>query len=72
MDHDLITEVLYMLGGVVAGLALGWVLAMFGVDNVLIRGIMELTGKTISNAGYYTIFAFIGAIGGAITDLKQK
>jgi len=61
-----------MLGGVLAGLAMGWFLAMFGVNDLLIKGVSELTGKTISNAGYYTILAFIGAIGGAINDFRQK
>jgi hypothetical protein len=61
-----------MLGGLLVGLVIGWVLAMFGVNDLLIQGISELTGKTISDAGYYTILAFIGAIGGAITEYKKR
>ncbi len=61
-----------MLWGVVVGLFVGWILAMFGVNDLLIRGVFELTGRTITDAGYYTILAFIGAIGGAINDSKQK
>jgi len=62
----------YMLGGLLIGLVVGWILTIFGASNLLIQGISELTGKTISEAGYYTILAFIGAIGGAITDYKKR
>jgi len=61
-----------MLWGIIVGLAVGWILEMFGVNDLLIQGVLELTGKAISNAGYYTILAFIGAIGGAINDFKQR
>jgi len=61
-----------MLGGLLVGLVVGWILAMFGANDLLIQGVSELTGRTISDAGYYTILAFIGAMGGAITDYKQK
>ncbi len=55
-----------MIGGLIGGLIVAWLLSIFGVDNFIIQGLNELTGSTISNAGYYTIFAIIGTIGGAI------
>jgi hypothetical protein len=61
-----------MLGGLLVGLAVGWILAMFGANDLLIQGVLELTGRTISDAGYYTILAFLGAIGGAINDYKRR
>jgi hypothetical protein len=47
-----------MLGGLLVGLAVGWILAMFGANDLLIQGVLELTGRAISDAGYYTILAF--------------
>ncbi|NLA84236.1 MAG: hypothetical protein GX197_01605 [Firmicutes bacterium] len=61
-----------MLGGLLVGLAVGWILAMFGANDLLIQGVLELTGRAISDAGYYTILAFLGAIGGAINDYKRR
>ena len=61
-----------MLGGLLVGLAVGWILAMFGANDLLIQGVLELTGRAISDAGYYTILAFLGAIGGAINDYKSR
>jgi hypothetical protein len=54
-----------MLFGVIVGLAAAWFLTMFQIDKLLIEGITELFGKEIGISGYYTIFAFIGLIGGA-------
>lgn len=54
-----------MLLGVIIGLIVAWILTMFEVDQLLINGITELFGKEIGVSGYYTIFAFIGLIGGA-------
>lgn len=53
-----------MLGGLVVGLIVGWIVSLFGGDHLLIRGIQELTGNTITSAGYYTIFAIVGLLGG--------
>ena len=61
-----------MLWGMIVGLVVGWILARLGVNDLLIQGVLELTGRAISNVGYYTILAFFGAISGAINDLKQR
>lgn len=53
-----------MLSGVIIGIIVAWVLTIFEVEQLLIRGVVELFGKEIGISGYYTIFAFIGLIGG--------
>ncbi len=58
-----------MLGGLVVGLIVGWIVSLFGGDNLLIQGIKEITGNSITSAGYYTIFAIIGLLGGV---MKRK
>lgn len=55
-----------MFSGIVGGLFVAWFLSLFGVNNIIILGLHELIGITISNAGYYTIFAIIGAFSGVI------
>jgi len=53
-----------MLGGLVVGLVVGWIVSLFGGDVLIMNGIHELTGNSVSSAGYYTIFAIIGLLGG--------
>ncbi|WP_409227001.1 hypothetical protein [Gudongella sp. SC589] len=53
-----------MLGGLVVGLVVGWIVSLFGGDVLIMNGIRELTGNSVSSAGYYTIFAIIGLLGG--------
>ncbi|NLB89050.1 MAG: hypothetical protein GX790_07480 [Syntrophomonadaceae bacterium] len=55
-----------LLAGLIFGLIIGWFVSLFGGDTLIIQGVFELTGKEISSAGYYTIFALLGLIGGAI------
>lgn len=55
-----------LLAGLVFGLIVGWFVSLFGGDALIIQGVLELTGKEISSAGYYTIFALLGLLGGAI------
>lgn len=55
-----------MLGGLIVGLIVGWFVSLFGADDLIIQGVFELTGKPISIAGYYTIFALLGLLGGAL------
>jgi hypothetical protein len=40
--------------------------SLFGGDVLIMNGIQELTGNSISSAGYYTIFAIIGLLGGVM------
>ncbi|NLY71077.1 MAG: hypothetical protein GX076_05280 [Clostridiales bacterium] len=55
-----------LLLGLIFGLIVGWLVSLFGGNTLIIEGIYELTGKEISSAGYYTIFALLGLISGAI------
>ncbi|HQD41748.1 MAG: hypothetical protein GXY97_02070 [Clostridiales bacterium] len=50
------------------GLIVGWLVSLFGGDILIIQGVSELIGREISSAGYYTIFALLGLIGGIIKD----
>lgn len=51
-----------MLLGLISGLIVAWLVSIFGGDLLIIQGVFELTGKQISIAGYYTIFALVGLI----------
>ncbi|NLW24423.1 MAG: hypothetical protein GXY91_04165 [Clostridia bacterium] len=55
-----------MVIGLVFGLIVGWFISLFGANTLIIQGIFELTGKEISIAGYYTIFAFLGLVSGLL------
>jgi hypothetical protein len=57
-----------LLGGLIFGLIVGWFLSLFGIDHLIIKGVFELSGKEISSAGYYTILALLGLIGGMIRN----
>ena len=53
-----------MFGGLIVGLLVAWIGSWFGLDRLIIQGVMEFTALNITSAGYYTLFAFIGLIGG--------
>ena len=55
-----------MLGGFLIGIFVAWILSFFGIDSMIIQGLNELFKLEITSAGYYTLFALIGLIGGAI------
>lgn len=57
-----------MIGGLIVGLIVGWVVSLFGGDQLIIKGIEELTSNSITSAGYYTIFAIIGLLGGVLKN----
>lgn len=38
----------------------GWILNLFGFDTLLIAGMSQLFGVTMTSAGYYTIFGLLG------------
>ncbi len=57
-----------MLGGFLIGILVAWILSFFGIDSMIIQGLNELFKIEITSAGYYTLFALIGLVGGAIKD----
>lgn len=40
----------------------GWILSLFGFDAVVIQGVFELFGKTITSTSYYFLFGVLGAL----------
>ena len=52
-----------MLGGVLGGLLIAWILSIFNFDCMFINTLYELLGLSISTDAYYVIFALLGAIG---------
>ena len=55
-----------MLGGVTVGLLVAWMGSWVGLDLLIFQGVIEFTALNITSAGYYTLFAFIGLIGGLL------
>ena len=56
----------------IAGALLGgWILSWFGFDNLVISGMMELFGKTITTTGYYFMFAIMGALSSIALKFKS-
>ncbi|MDM0490938.1 hypothetical protein QTH10_04690 [Clostridium perfringens] len=55
-----------MLGGVLGGLLIAWILIIFNFDRMFINTLYELLGLSISTDAYYVIFALLGAIGSII------
>ncbi|HHV93974.1 MAG TPA: hypothetical protein GXX47_05480 [Firmicutes bacterium] len=55
-----------LFSGLVTGLLFAWMGSWFGLDRLIIQGIAEFTALDISSAGYYTLFAFVGLIGGLL------
>ena len=46
----------------IGGLIIGWILSLFGFDDLFIKGFGEMFGRDITIAGYYVCFFLIGAI----------
>lgn len=55
-----------MLGGLLGGLLIAWLLSIFNFDNMFINATYELFGLNVSVDVYYVIFGLIGLIGGII------
>lgn len=43
-----------------ASLFAGWLLNLFGFDNLMINGMRELFDVTMTKTGYYFIFGVVG------------
>lgn len=61
-----------MMAGMALGLLSGWIMGLFGFKSVVIAGMLQLFGATITSLGYYFIFAMLGLINSFIYKLKRK
>jgi len=55
-----------VLGGLLWGLLITWMLSIFNFDYMFINGVYELWGLKISTDVYYVVFALLGLICGII------
>lgn len=55
-----------MLGGLLWGLLIAWILSIFNFDYMFINTVYELWGLKISIDVYYVVFALLGLICGII------
>ncbi len=51
-----------MLGGILGGLLIAWILSIFNFDRMFINTLYEFLGLSISTDAYYVIFALLGII----------
>lgn len=56
----------------IGGLLLGWIMGLFGFKGVVIAGMAQLFGVTITSLGYYFIFAMIGLVTSLIRLFRGK
>lgn len=55
-----------MLGGLLWGLLIAWILSIFNFDYMFINTVYELWGLKISTDVYYVVFVLLGLIYGII------
>ena len=55
-----------MLGGLLWGPLIAWILSIFNFDYMFINAVYELWGLKISTDVYYVVFALLGLICGII------
>jgi len=55
-----------MLEGIVGGLIIGWILSIFGVNNICIEVLQPFINIPLTNSHYYFVFGLLGCIGGLI------
>ncbi|EGT3599773.1 hypothetical protein [Clostridium perfringens] len=55
-----------MLGGLLWGLLIAWILSIFNFDYMFINTVYGLWGLKISTDVYYVVFALLGLICGII------
>lgn len=48
--------------GIIGGLLGGWILGLFGFKAVVIAGMAQVFGVTLTNLGYYFLFGAVGAL----------
>ncbi|MBO3380248.1 hypothetical protein JJB39_12905 [Clostridium perfringens] len=55
-----------MLGGLLRGLLIAWILSIFNFNYMFINAVYELLRLKISTDEYYVVFALLGLIYGII------
>lgn len=55
-----------MLGGLLMGLLIAWILSIFNFDYMFINAVYELLGLKISTDVYYVVLVLLGLIYGII------
>lgn len=55
-----------MLGGLLWGLLIAWLLSIFNFDHMFINAVYELFKIRISTDVYYVVFALLGLVCGII------
>ncbi|HAT4104378.1 TPA: hypothetical protein I9Z31_001790 [Clostridium perfringens] len=55
-----------MLGGLLWGLLIAWILSIFNFNYMFINAVYELLRLKISTGVYYVVFALLGLIYGII------
>ncbi len=56
---------------IIGGLLVGWFLALFNFDHLVIQGALEIFNITMTKTGYYFLFAIFGAINWLMYTLKK-
>lgn len=51
-----------MLSGLISGLLVGWVLTIFGFDEILLGFTKEMFNMSLSINTYYMLFAMLGIL----------
>ena len=55
-----------MLDGIIYGLIVAWILAIFNVDNICIEVLQPIVPFVLTTAHYYFVFGVVGLIYGII------
>lgn len=59
-----------LLGGLISGLIVAWILVQFNVDDICIKVLQPFISQcTLTTDHFYFSLGFIGLIGGLIVDI---
>lgn len=47
---------------IIISLLVGWILSLFGFESLVIGGMLQVFGVSITSTGYYFLFAIFGAL----------
>lgn len=55
-----------MIDGIVYGLLSGWILCLFGIDDIFINGLQDFVSFELTKNHYYLCFAILGCVGNIV------